>query len=381
MIVHLDADCFFVSVERIKNPELIGKAVVVGGSARGVVASASYEARKYGIKAAMPIWQAKQLCSSVLVLPTDMQAYQYMSNKLFQYLENFSPTIEKQSIDEGYIDIVHAKDPQSYGKEIQSAINLNLGLSTSLGIAASKLVSQIAGKLHKPNGFTFIPKGSEAAFLASLDISWLPGFGPKTSARLEAKGIYKIADIVEMSEKEANEFFGKNAKHIRELANGVDQSIVNPEEREAKSYGEQDTFTDNSQDKDFVSQKIKGMADNIMRRIRKDKKFARTIEIRLRNSRFEEAIKAYTLKIQTDNEEEIYKVIDELLTNMWKGSSIRLAGFRVTKVTQDPPNAEFNFTTSRKKSVTALLDMLKDTLGEDKIWRAHTPKPSIKKKK
>jgi len=373
MIVHLDADCFFVSVERIKTPALNGKAVIVGGSVRGVVASASYEARKYGVTAAMPIWKAKQLCKEAIVLSTDMQSYHFMSNQLFTFLETFSPTIERQSIDEGYIDIAHAKNPEEYGRKMQNDIRLNLGLSTSLGVATTKLVSQIAGKLHKPNGFTYIQAGTEKEFLKDLSISWLPGFGPKTSLKLENRGIKTIGDILELSEQEALEFFGKNTKHILEVAQGIDTSVVNPIEQDAKSYGEQDTFERDTRDKEFIAQKLKGMSDNIMRKVRKDGKYAHTVEIRLRNSKFEEFRKAKTIKTQTNNEEDIYPAIDDLLNSIWEGQSIRLVGFRVAKVTSDAPNAEFDFCQTNRKSVTELLDKLKDSLGEDKIWRAHTP--------
>ena len=376
MIIHLDADCFFVAVERVKDPTLIGKPVIVGGSVRGVVASASYEARKFGVHAAMPVWQARRLCSSAIFVPVDMDSYAFLSDKLFELLDEFSPYVERCSIDEGYLDVSYSKDPVQLSKNLQSSVLSQLGITVSLGLANSKLVSQIAGKMHKPSGFTHVPVGQEKEFLATLDISWLPGFGEKTSERIRAFGIRTIGDIASLDIQKATVYFGKRAPQILELANGVDRTSVDAEEHAAKSFGEQETFELNTRDKEFVLRKLLSMLDNLMRKVRKTKKFVCTVEVRLRSADFVDFVKSAALKDQTDNEELIYPLIKELLDKVWVEQAFRLVGVKVSNLTECPPNGELNlFDTPATKSVTTLLDSLKDVIGEGKISRAHAVVP------
>ena len=376
MIIHLDADCFFVAVERVKDPTLIGKPVIVGGSVRGVVASASYEARKFGVHAAMPVWQARRLCSSAIFVPVDMDSYAFLSDKLFELLDEFSPYVERCSIDEGYLDVSYSKDSVQLSKNLQASVLSQLGITVSLGLANSKLVSQIAGKMHKPSGFTHVPVGQEKEFLATLDISWLPGFGEKTSERIRAFGIRTIGDIASLDIQKATVYFGKRAPQILELANGVDRTSVDAEEHAAKSFGEQETFELNTRDKEFVLRKLLSMLDNLMRKVRKTKKFVCTVEVRLRSADFVDFVKSAALKDQTDNEELIYPLIKELLDKVWVDQAFRLVGVKVSNLTECPPNGELNlFDTPATKSVTTLLDSLKDVIGEGKISRAHAVVP------
>src|SRR5207302_6320474 len=195
-IVHLDADAFFASVEQAADARLRGKPVAVGGEKRGIIASASYEARKFGVYTPMPTVMARRLCPRLIVLPGDFEKYELFSRLMFSYAYDFTPDVEIGSIDEGYLDLTGARKPAvSIAETIRHAIQQALKLSVSEGIAANKLVSQIASKLKKPAAFQFVPPGNEAQFLSPLANQWLPGIGPKTSSQLTAAGLALIGQI------------------------------------------------------------------------------------------------------------------------------------------------------------------------------------------
>src|SRR4051794_13805330 len=184
-IVHLDADAFFASVEQSADARLRGKPIAVGGEKRGIIASASYEARKFGIYTPMPTVTARRLCPRLILLPGDFEKYELFSRLMFSYAYDFTPDVEIGSIDEGYFDLTGVrKPPLGIAQTIRNAIRQSLKLSVSEGIGSNKLISQIASKLNKPFGFEFVPPAHEAEFLGPLANKWLPGVGPKTANQL-----------------------------------------------------------------------------------------------------------------------------------------------------------------------------------------------------
>src|SRR5512139_778811 len=195
-IVHLDADAFFASVEQASDPRLRGKPIAVGGEKRGIIASASYEARRCGIYTPMPTALARRLCPKLILLPGDFEKYELFSRLMFSYAYDFTPEVEIGSIDEGYFDLTGVrKPPVAIAETIRKAIRQSLKLPVSEGIASNKLVSQIASKLKKPQAFQFVPAGGESAFLSPLANKWLPGVGPKTARQLNAAGLAHIGQI------------------------------------------------------------------------------------------------------------------------------------------------------------------------------------------
>jgi hypothetical protein len=193
-IVHLDADAFFASVEQAADPRLRGKPIAVGGEKRGIIASASYEARKFGVYTPMPTVRARKLCPKLIVLPGDFDRYEDFSRWMFSYAYDFTPDVEQTSIDEGYFDLTGArKAPAEIALIIRKAIGQSLKISVSEGIGINKLVSQIASKLNKPAAFVEVPPGQEIAFLHPLANKWLPGIGPKAAVRLNAAGLARIS--------------------------------------------------------------------------------------------------------------------------------------------------------------------------------------------
>src|SRR5438552_15921346 len=197
-ILHLDADAFFASVEQSTDARLRGKPVAVGGEKRGIIASASYEARKFGIYTPMPTVLARRLCPRLIILPGDFEKYELFSRLMFSYAYDFTPDVEIGSIDEGYFDLTGARKPAlSIAETVRRAIRQALKLSVREGIGGNKLISQIASKLKKPSAFEFVPHGHEGAFLSPLANKWLPGVGPKTANQLNAAGLAYIGQVAQ----------------------------------------------------------------------------------------------------------------------------------------------------------------------------------------
>src|SRR5438093_282843 len=195
-IVHLDADAFFASVEQAADARLRGKPVAVGGEKRGIVASASYEARRYGVYTPMPTVRARRLCPNLIVVPGDFEKYERFSRWMFSYAYDFTPDVEVASIDEGYFDLTGArKSPVEIAGILQRAIRQSLKISVSEGIGTNKLISQIASKMNKPAAFLRVEHGQEIPFLHPLENFWLPGIGPKTSIRLNTAGLARVGQI------------------------------------------------------------------------------------------------------------------------------------------------------------------------------------------
>jgi DNA polymerase-4 len=254
MIVHLDADAFFASVEQAADPKLRGKPVAVGGERRGIIASASYEARKLGIYTPMPTARARKLCPRLIIVPGDFEKYEQFSRFMFSYAYDFTPHVEIGSIDEGYFDLGHQRQhaPRAVAETIRRAIRQSLKITVSEGIAASKLVSQIASKLRKPACFLEVDAGREREFLDPLANKWLPGVGPKLSDTLNSAGLVIIQQIAETPPDLLSLIVGNYAPQLRAYARGIDDRQVFHEASEAKSYGQQETFFEDVTDDTFI---------------------------------------------------------------------------------------------------------------------------------
>ena len=272
-IVHLDADAFFASVEQAADPRLRGKPIAVGGEKRGIIASASYEARKFGIYTPMPTALARRLCPRLILLPGDFDKYELFSRLMFSYAYDFTPDVEIGSIDEGYFDLTGARKPAlSIAETIRHAIRQALKLSVSEGIGSNKLISQIASKVQKPAAFQFVPAGGEAGFLAPLPNKWLPGVGPKTATQLNAAGLAHIGQIAQTPAELLGLLVGRLAPQLRSFARGIDDRPVVPVRAPAKSYSEQETFAADTTDEEFLEATLRRMGDKLMAKVRADGK-------------------------------------------------------------------------------------------------------------
>ena len=333
MIVHLDADAFFASVEQAADPKLRGKPVAVGGERRGIIASASYEARQYGIYTPMPSAHARRLCPRLILLPGDFEKYERFSRCMFSYAYDFTPEVEVASIDEGYFDLAQAKAPRQIAESIRAAIGQSLKISVSEGIGSNKLVSQIASKLNKPAALLEVPEGQERPFLWPLENKWLPGVGPKTAKMLDAAGLTHISQIAGTSPELLALLVGEYAPQLHKYANAIDERPVVSERPEAKSYGEQETFESDVTDEAFLLAKLRSMADRLMAKVREDRKSIRTVTVRLRYNDMQEVTRSISLSEPSDLETDIYPSLPGLLKKGWERRvSIRLVGLKLSHI-------------------------------------------------
>jgi DNA polymerase-4 len=364
MLIHLDADAFYVSVEQAERPELRGKPVAVGGLHRGIIASASYEARRAGVYTPMPSTKARRVCPGLIMVRGSMARYSDYSHRMFAIVEDFTPEIERTSIDEGYFDVRGHRTlaPMEIGRQMKERIRSELGITVSLGIASNKLVAQIASKLRKPDALVEVPAGTEREFLAPLESSWLPGVGAKLGARLKEIGLTHIRDVAIAPLDLLGLVAGSYASRLQALANGMDNREVIVEHDDAKSYGMQDTFGEDLRDAASVLPILQGMADKLMSRVRGDGKAIRTVTVKVRYPDFTDTSHGITLAQATDLETDIYPHLKPLLRGAWtRKEPIRLASLRFSNVTEPVFQAELPLDSkttqrTRQRDIARLID-------------------------
>lgn len=342
-IVHLDADAFFVSVEQALNPSLKGKKVAVGGRERGIISSASYEARACGVYTPMPTARALKVCPDLILVHHSSGKYGEFSRRLFDLCEEVTPFVERRSIDEGYMDVTPCGFKTQEAviaavRGLREKISTTLDVGVSFGLATNKLVSAIASKLNKPRGFTVVPPGDEAKFLAPLGIGKLPGIGSKTEEALKARGLKLVSDILALDDGEAESVFGSGWRDMMATARGEDDSPVVTEFEEAKSYSQQETFARDIGDFAEIERVAKGMIDALMREIRKDGKRVRTITVKVRYPDFEQMSAAHTIGESTNLEQPFYPWVALLLKQAWqkRRTPLRLVSVKMSGVDDGP---------------------------------------------
>ena len=367
MIIHLDADAFYASVEQAEHPELRGKAMAVGGIHRGIIASASYPARARGVFTPMPTAQALRVCPELILVRGDMEKYADYSRRLFAIVEDFTPLIERTSIDEGYFEVGGHRtlQPREIAERLKERVRAELGITISLGIGENKLVSQIAAKLRKPDALVEVPRGTAREFLAPLEARWLPGIGPKAAEQLRSAGLLTIRDVAEASPAVLIEAAGNYAGPLRAFALGLDDRPVEVERDEAKSYGVQDTFAENIRDRDVILGKLRTMADDLAARVRADGKAIRTVTVKVRYPDFTDESHGLTLPEATDLETDIYPHLAPLLRGAWqRDEPLRLVALRFSHLAAPTRQTELPLDTgtvarSRQQKAAQLLDELR----------------------
>ncbi len=376
--MHLDADAFFASVEQAADARLRGRPVAVGGDKRGIIASASYEARKFGIYTPMPTALARRLCPRLVLLPGDFDKYELFSRLMFSYAYDFTPDVEIGSIDEGYFDLTGSRRPAlSIAETIRQAIRQALRLSVSEGIAANKLVSQIASKLNKPAAFQFVPGGQEGQFLAPLANQWLPGIGPRTAAQLNAAGLARIGQVACTPLDLLGLLVGNQAPQLHRFALGQDERPVIPARAPAKSYGQQETFAADTTDQEFLEAALQRMADHLMAKVRADGKSIRTLTVKVRYNDMDEEQASESLAEPTDLETEIYTRVILLLRRAWKRRvSLRLVSLKLDNVYDGPFRSGLALDTAARRHdaqqrLAGAVDQLREKYGRSALLRGH----------
>jgi DNA polymerase-4 len=372
-IAHLDLDCFFVSVERIKDPSLNGKPCVVGGSpkGRGVVASASYEARKFGVRSAMPTAQALRLCPQLIVVRGSHGEYGEYSNKIYKRLCEFAPVVERASIDELYLDFtgceaIYNNDLPGFMKMLQQLILSEFQLPCTIALASNKTVAKIATGAIKPAGVRYIPPGTEKEFLAPMPIDVIPGVGAKTSESLKRRGIKLVRDMQNIPREQVTAMLGKHGLWIYNAANGLGSDVVSPE-HERKSVGHEQTFSHDIGDVRELEKILYGQTEEVCSSLRKHKLKAKTITLKLRYADFKTITRAQTIK-PTDDDPVVFKTVKELLHKAYNTKQkVRLIGVRVSEFAEEDADLQLFSNTDARESMLSAVDRIRKKFGDDVI--------------
>lgn len=373
-ILHMDLDAFFCSVEMLHDPSLKGKPFVVGGSpeGRGVVASASYPAREYGVRSAMPTAQALRLCPELIVLGNRRSNYRSYSKKVMQRLRGEAVALEQLSIDEAFMELTG--DPRSgeaVARELQQELERELGLPSSWGVASNKLIAKIASDVGKPRGLIVVPAGEERQFLEPLPVKMLWGVGPKTQAELAELGVKTIGDLAGMTEARLRARMGERGVDLALRARGVDERPV-VEEHEPKSMSAETTFPRDRADLDQLEATLLKLSERVGRRLRRDGYAGTTVKLKLRWPDFTTLTRQKQLAHATDREGEIYEAARELFHAVWKrGRRVRLLGVGVSDL--GPPVRQlelFDRSWQQDERLLQAVDEIRARYGPNSVRRA-----------
>jgi DNA polymerase-4 len=401
-IVHIDLDAFFCAVEELHNPSLHGKPFAVGGrpDERGVVASCSYAARRFGVHSAMPMARALKLCPQLIVISSRHGEYSRISHQVMERLQRFTPLLEQISIDEAFLDVSDLPaDGLAIAKQIQDTIHQELNLPCSLGVASNKLVAKIAtdvgkaaGKaaseaagraaehsLASPNAITVVPPGKEAAFLAPLPVEALWGVGPKTAARLAELGVTTIGDLAHLQPVELKKLFGKNGQELARRALGVDNRPI-VTSYEIKSISQETTFARDINRQAELHATLQELSASVGARLRKSDWCGSTVRLKIRWADFTTHTRQMTLSQPTDQDGQIYIAALHLFSKIWlQGRPVRLLGVGVSHLSRAPRQLSLWDNNSQKeRRLHSAVDALREKYGEDVFQRK--PKDSQHRK-
>ncbi len=365
-ILHVDMDAFYAAVEQRDHPELRGQPVIVGadprgGRGRGVVSTASYEARRFGVHSALPISQAFRLCPQGVFLPVDMERYARVSRQVMDVLRDVTDLVEPLSIDEAFLDVTGSRrrlgDGEQVARLVKQRIREATQLTASVGVASCKLVAKIASDLRKPDGLVVVPPGTEAEFLAPLPVRRLWGVGPKTEELLFALGVRTIGDLAALDPARLTRRVGSHGLDLQRLARGQDERAVAPGEAEAKSVGQEHTYDADTSDLARLRRTLLELCDGVARRLRKNELRARTITLKYRDADFQTVTRAETLAQPTDAGEVLFEVAWRLFQRQHRDNAVRLLGIYTSHFEERPQLALF----AREPSAA---DRLRDAVAE-----------------
>ncbi|MCL6581007.1 MAG: DNA polymerase IV [Firmicutes bacterium] len=388
-VLHVDMDAFFPSVEVLLDPRLAGKPVIVAGPAeeRGVVASASYEARRYGVRSAMPTAQARRLCPHGVFLTGNRAAYAEYSRRVRDILERFTPLVEQTSIDEAYLDVTGClppgagEDPDAeadaavaLAREIKGAVRRETGLPCSIGVAPNRLLAKMASREAKPDGVALFRLQDVPARLWPRPVEVIPGVGPSTAARLRALGVATVGDLAAFPVDVLSRELGVAGRQLHEAAWGRDPTPVPPAHLEpaAKSVSRETTFPMDVEDRDELERTLLGLSDDVARRLRRSRLAGRTVTVKVRWADFATVTRSHSLAEPTDLGEEVYREAREAFRAVWRaGRRVRLIGVTVSNLgpaeSRDPglfPGDD------KRRRVSGAVDRIKDRFGEQALTRA-----------
>lgn len=369
----MDLDTFFVSVERLHNKELIGKPLIIGGkNGRGVVASCSYEARRFGVHSAMPTRLALQLCPEAMVISGDLEAYSYHSRMVTEIIADQSPLFEKSSIDEFYLDL-SGMDKffgcYKWARELRGKITKESGLPISFGLSVNKTVSKVATNENKPNGERYVPGGQEKMFLAPLSIQKIPMIGDKTYRVLRMRGIEKVATLSQVPPLYLQRLLGKNGIVLWKKANAIDNMPVIPYS-EAKSISTEQTFQQDTIDISRLKQVLILMTEKLAHKLRASQKLTACVTVKIRYSNFDTETRQVHIAYTACDHVLIRHVLDLFHRLYQRRILLRLVGVRFSSLVCGYYQTSLFDDTPEQVSLCQALDKIKIKHGVNKIFRA-----------
>jgi len=379
-IIHIDMDAFFASIEQRDNPELRGKPVIVGadprqGRGRGVVSAASYEARKFGIKSAMPISQAYRLCPHGCFVSVHGYRYGEVSRKIMKIFREYTPLIEPISLDEAFLDVTGTGrlkgKPEDIGREIKARIKAEEKLTASVGIAPNKLIAKIASDLEKPDGFVVVKPDNITEFLSPLPIRCLWGIGKKTEMRMKNLGIETIGDFASLTKEDVMKVFGNNGIELWRYAHGLDSGEVK-NHTEAKSVSNEKTFLHDQTDPEVIRTTLLRLSEKVGYRLRSNNYHGRTVFLKARLSDFTTLIRHSTFSDPINLSETIFREVRLLYEKLdIIGQPVRLLGVGVSQLKPDAEHqlSLFDSESKRRQKATEAVDVLKKKFGDTIIGR------------
>jgi len=378
--MHIDLDAFFVSVEQVENPQLKGKPVVVGGrpEGRGVVASASYEARAFGLRAGMPLLTASRLCPQAIFIQGSFPKYRRASERFMAILASFSPYLEPMGLDEAYLDATGFES--IYGSARQMAVKIKqrikneLGLTASVGIASGKVVAKVASELSKPDGLLEVAAGKERSFLAPLPVAKLPGIGKKTEQKLKSLSIDTIGKLSIMSLKALKSHFGASGEVLHRFAKGIDHREVKPPAT-AKSISRETTFAKDTRDRPRLKATLRYLGERVGADLRQRGKRARCITLKLRYADFTTITRRHTLSQTSDSDQTIFDVGVGLLNEaLSQGRQpVRLIGIGVSELVEAGRQLEMLDTSAQRwEQLNKAIDRIRKKYGFTAIQTGRT---------
>ncbi len=379
-VFHVDMDAFFVSVEELFDPNLKGKAVVVGGrpNERGVVSAASYEARKFGVHSAMPLRTAGRLCPHAIFVDGHPTRYRDYSARVHEVLNRFSPLVEMASIDEAYLDMTGTErlhgPPLRAAHALHETMKAETRLNCSIGIATARLVAKVVSDQAKPNGVLWVMPGCEAAFLAPLDVRKIPGVGKVTEQNLHRLSIRKVGDLARLDDRFLEEHFGKWGLALAGKARGLDAGGWFDAEigadSAAKSISHEHTYSEDTNELPTLESTLARLSEMVGRRLRENGLHARTLQLKLRYSDFSTITRAHSIERPTQLDNEIFDEIRAVFLKNWKtGARVRLLGVQASNFEDQQEQLDLLDAGrhERLQQATAAADRLRDKYGDSAV--------------
>ncbi|HEY4694353.1 MAG TPA: DNA polymerase IV [Candidatus Nanoarchaeia archaeon] len=375
--MHLDLDCFFAAVEIKLNPSLLGKTVLVGrvnpqgkSVPRGVVATASYEARIFGCKSGMPLYQALKLCPSAIVIGGHYEEYIKASDQVFQIAARWAPKVERVSIDEAFLDFSSTEviypDLTKIAQKIRAEVKKEVGITASIGLASTKVCAKVASDFNKPDGFCYVPAGSERKFLAPLPLRDLPGIGAKTEVYFKQLGLGTVGDLARLSHEKI-ESLGQFPLGLWNAANGRDNIWFVPRVT-AKSVSRSETFYTDRGDENFILAMLRKLAESSGEEMRVEGYSGRCVHVVIRYKDFRMVGRQRVLPYFTSSTKEIYDLGETLLKELWdRRTPLRLVGIEISQFGESSQLSLFDAPREKRLGLEKRIDNLRARFGKDAV--------------